>query len=65
MQKIYLVIKEYYRDPYSNTVDHDPVEAFSTLGAAEDRAKELNSSSKQKKIYEVFYEVESVPFENC
>lgn len=65
MTKIYLVIKEYSNDPYSDKTCTVVVTAYATSQAANECATELRNESRKRNWRHVLgYEVEEVDFEN-
>jgi hypothetical protein len=64
MQTVHLVVKEIYNSPLANSPDHRPVKAFATAEAAEEHAKMLNEQARTNSWNELYYEVETVQFEN-
>jgi hypothetical protein len=63
MNQIYVVLKTYYPDPFSEKTFTAPVASFASFEAAEARANELSEKARMKNFY-TEYEVESVGFEN-
>lgn len=65
MDKIYLVIKEYSNDPYSDQVSTAVVSAFATFEAAQECANQMSQNARKKRLKQIYgFEVESVEFEN-
>jgi hypothetical protein len=65
MNQIYVVLKTYHPDYYSDKTFTDPVASFASFEAAQAHAKELSEKARKKNSYtETQYEVESVSFEN-
>jgi hypothetical protein len=64
MQTVHLVVKEIYNSPLTNSPDHRQVEAFATAEAAEEHAKMLNEQARTNSWNDLYYEVETVQFEN-
>ena len=65
MNKVYLVIKEYSNDPYSDKTCTSVIAAYATRQAAEeDAAERRNEARKRNWRYILGYEVEEVDFEN-
>lgn len=65
VEQIYVVIKEYSNDPYSDQTSTAVVRSFATFEAAEEYANQMRQNARKKNLKQIHgFEVESVEFEN-